>query len=114
MFDGWDVAELGDVATVRSGYAFKSSDWTEAGVPVIKIANVKAGRLEMSGCSHVTPSVAAEAEEFRLAEGDILIAMTGYIGDVARVRRGDLPGVLNQRVGKFSVRDTNRLDADYL
>jgi type I restriction enzyme S subunit len=114
MVGEWETVELGEVAVVRSGYAFKSSDWKDSGIPVVKIANVKSGRLEMSGCSFVAESTAAESGEFQLTTGDILIAMTGYIGDVARVRKTDLPCVLNQRVGKFSVRDKNRLDADYL
>ena len=109
----WETIALGEVATVRSGYAFKSRDWTESGIPVVKIANVKAGRLEMSGCSFVPSKTAAEASSVELAKGDILIAMTGYIGEVARVRADDLPCLLNQRVGSFSV-DVDRLDADYL
>jgi len=68
----------------------------------------------MCGCSYVAPATAADASEFQLGPGDILIAMTGYIGDVARVRATDLPCVLNQRVGKFSILDAHRLDADYL
>lgn len=114
MAGEWETVELGEVAAVRSGYAFKSSDWQDSGIPVVKIANVKSGRLEMSGCSFVAESTAAESGEFQLSTGDILIAMTGYIGDVARVRRTDLPCVLNQRVGKFSVRDKNRLDPNFL
>jgi type I restriction enzyme S subunit len=114
MAGEWGTVELGEVAAVRSGYAFKSSDWKDAGIPVVKIANVKGGRLEMSGCSFVSESTAAESGEFQLSTGDILIAMTGYIGDVARVRRSDLPCALNQRVGKFSVRDDKRLDVDFL
>jgi type I restriction enzyme S subunit len=114
MAGDWETVELGEVAAVRSGYAFKSSDWQDSGIPVVKIANVKSGRLEMSGCSFVAESTAAESGEFQLSTGDILIAMTGYIGDVARVRKTDLPCVLNQRVGKFSVRDKKRLDADFL
>ena len=114
MAGEWETVELGEVAAVRSGYAFKSSDWKDAGIPVVKIANVKGGRLEMSGCSFVSESTAAESGEFQLSTGDILVAMTGYIGDVARVRKTDLPCVLNQRVGKFSVRDRKRLDPDFL
>ena len=77
MASEWKTVELGDVAAVRSGYAFKSSDWKDSGIPVVKIANVKGGRLEMSGCSFVSESTAAESGEFQLCTGDILIAMTG-------------------------------------
>jgi type I restriction enzyme, S subunit len=114
MADEWETVELGEVAAVRSGYAFKSSDWKESGIPVVKIANVKGGRLDMAGSSFVAEATAAKSGDFQLSTGDILIAMTGYIGEVARVRRSDLPCVLNQRVGKFSVRDKNRLDPDFL
>jgi type I restriction enzyme S subunit len=105
---------LGDVVTVRSGFAFSSRDWTDSGVPVVKIGNVKHGRLDMDGCSFVDPSVAAQAKEFDLRTDDILIAMTGYIGDVAWVRPQDLPAVLNQRVGRFSIRDGTKVDRRFL
>lgn len=105
---------LGSVASVRSGFAFKSKDWVDSGIPVVKIANVKDGRLEMSGCSHVTPAVAATASEFDLRDQDILIAMTGYVGDVVSVHASDLPAVLNQRVGRFTVPDRNRVDPSFL
>ena len=114
MAGEYDTVPLGEVASVRSGFAFKSSDWADHGIPVVKIANVKDGRLVMDGCSLVPQNVANSAAEFALQAGDILIAMTGYIGDVARVREGDLPAALNQRVGRFSIRDPLRLDQRFL
>ena len=110
----FDLAPVGDVTSVRSGFAFKSSDWTDSGVPVVKIGNVKDGNLAMDGCSFVSQGVAAVAADFNLKAGDILIALTGYIGEVAMVRSRDLPVVLNQRVGLFSIRDQSRLDQQFL
>ena len=110
----FDTTALGCVASVRSGFAFKSRDWRNSGVPVVKIANVKNGRLEMNGCSFVSQNVADSAGEFALRAGDVVMAMTGYIGDVALVRAHDVPAVLNQRVGLFTIRDGNRLDQDFL
>ncbi len=95
----WDDAAFGTLAVVRSGYAFKSSEWRETGVPVVKIANVKRGRLEMDGCSYVDPAT-AKASGFMLAEGDVLVGLTGYVGDCAVVRH-EGPLVLNQRVGRI-------------
>lgn len=110
----FELVNLGDIALVRSGYAFKSEDWKPDGIPVVKIANVKGGRLSMEGCSFVDNEVAGDASEFRLKAGDILIAMTGYIGEVARVHAANLPALLNQRVGRFTIRDPKRLDEDFL
>lgn len=114
MASSWSTTPIGEVARVRSGYAFKSSDWKDHGTPVVKIANVKEGRLEMGGASRVEGVVASQAREFELADGDVLIAMTGYVGDTARVIKPDLPLLLNQRVGKFFIRDRAKLDGRFL
>ena len=106
----FEYLPLGEVASVTSGYAFKSRDWTDDGIPVVKIANVKAGTLDMSGCSYVAETTAAGAADFRLRAGDILISMTGYVGRVAVVRENNIPSILNQRVGRFSLVDRTRLD----
>lgn len=114
MMGEYDTVPLGKVASVRSGFAFKSTDWTEAGIPVVKIANVKDGNLVMDGCSFVPRALAESAAEFALQSDDILIAMTGYVGDVALVRNRDLPAVMNQRVGRVSIRDPRQLDKRFL
>ena len=104
---------IGEVATVRSGFAFKSRDWLDAGVSVIKIGNVKAGWVTLDGCSFVSEEVAKEATAFELCPGDVLISMTGHIGEVARVR-SERRMLLNQRVGRFIVRDAARLNLEFL
>jgi type I restriction enzyme S subunit len=114
MPNEYDLIPLGEVATVRSGFAFRSRDWAKTGIPVVKIANVKDGRLVMEDCSFVPQGIADSAAEFALQAGDILIAMTGYIGDVARVSERDLPAALNQRVGRFEIREPRRLDQRFL
>lgn len=108
-----EIVTLGSVASVKSGFAFKSKDWKKAGVPVIKIANVKDGFVKLEGCSFVDEIVARSVTAFELKPGDILISMTGYIGEVARVRNEGRM-LLNQRVGRFSIRNTLKLDNDFL
>ena len=110
----FEMVPLGEVASVRSGFAFKSRDWVDTGVPVVKIGNVKEGNLTMEGCSFVSSATAYSASEANLRDGDILIAMTGYIGDTALVRSRHLPAALNQRVGRFSIHDRARLDNMFL
>jgi type I restriction enzyme S subunit len=66
----------------------------------------------MEGCSFVPEAVANAAPDSWLSKGDILVSMTGYIGEIGRVRTEESL-VLNQRVGKFSIIDPDRLDADY-
>lgn len=110
MTHGWSAGKLVQLARVRSGFAFKSSQWTDAGVPVVKIGNVKRGRLDMDGCSFVTEDDAVRSG-FLLSDGDILVGLTGYVGEVAKVRNLG-PLVLNQRVGKFY--PTSDCDPEFL
>ena len=76
---------MANLRLVKSGFAFKSSQWTGSGVPVVKIGNVKRGRLDMDGCSFVTEAD-AKRSGFLLSDGDILIGLTGYVGEVGKVR----------------------------
>lgn len=104
MSGAWTRGRLGDVCRVIPGYAFKSSDWQDSGIPVVKIKNIRGDNtvdLSESDCvpeSLLTPRL----QKFVLKDGDILVAMTGATaGKVGRVRT-DRPVLLNQRVAKIS------------
>lgn len=96
----WNEVELSRIAKLRSGYPFKSANWVDKGVPVIKIGNVKDGRIVADGCGYVSEELAETVPEWMTKEGDVLIAMTGYVGEVALVRHGQ-KFLINQRVGRF-------------
>lgn len=97
---GWRKVRLGNVAAVRSGFAFKSKDWQSDGVPVVKIQNVRSGRVDLENCSFVSEPVASTASRYELAPGDVLITMSGEIGSVG-VFKGGRRALLNQRVGRI-------------
>lgn len=101
--EGWKDSTLGSLASVQSGYAFKSTDWLEAGNPVIKIKNITGdGTVDIANCQCVDDNVADKAQKFKLEEGDVLIAMTGAtVGKVGIMPKNSQPYYLNQRVGKF-------------
>ena len=73
----------------------------------MRMNNLKRGVLDTSDASCVAPENCLD--DFALAEGDLLWGMSGSIGETgslgnfARVRACDLPGQLNQRVGRFCV-----------
>jgi type I restriction enzyme S subunit len=86
------------------GYAFKSSDWRTAGIPVVKIKNITGSNsvdLATTDCvpeSLLTPKL----QKFVINDGDILVAMTGATaGKVGRVRTSRQL-LLNQRVAKIA------------
>jgi type I restriction enzyme, S subunit len=104
---GWEVTSLGNMIGLLNGFAFKSQDWMECGVPVVKIGSVKPGYIDLDEGSFVSEEVAYEASRFALQVGDILIGMTGYVGEVGIMYDLDVSPLLNQRVGKFEFNQKN-------
>ncbi len=110
------LSEIG--CTFLSGYAFKSSDYSDKGIPLIKIGNIqnRVVTIDINGDSVSERLITDKTKKFLLADGDILIAMTGQ-GSVGRVGKLKLKdgesAFLNQRVGKFLC-DEKNININYL
>ncbi|MCG3175189.1 MAG: hypothetical protein MOGMAGMI_00111 [Candidatus Omnitrophica bacterium] len=102
---GWIAGKLNDITELQNGYAFSSADWLEYGVPVVKIGSVKPGIVDLSQVSYVSEQVASDLSRFRLQAGDLLIGMTGYVGEVGLVPHTSNSPLLNQRVGRFILKE---------
>lgn len=100
--EGWERGRIGDYTELQNGFAFKSSDWKERGVPVVKIGSVKPAVVDLTQISYVSEILAEERSAFRLNVGDVLVGLTGYVGETGRIPPTDNPPLLNQRVGRFS------------
>ncbi|SFB76578.1 type I restriction enzyme, S subunit [Flexibacter flexilis DSM 6793] len=101
-----------------SGFAFKSSDYSNKGIPLIKIGNIqnRVVTVDSNGDRISEELINDRTKRFLLSNNDVLIAMTGQ-GSVGRVgklklRNGD-KAFLNQRVGKFLCDEVN-VNKDYL
>ena len=117
----WETAKLGDYIDILSGYAFKSRDFIDNGIPVIKIKNITPPNVSLDDLSFVSDETAEKAHKYLLNYNDILIALTGshinqmasVVGRVARVKYNQ-PSLLNQRVGKIIANDNSKCDIDYV
>ena len=114
----WQVIELKDLVKVQGGFAFKSSDYVENGVPLIRIANVSFGNIELKELAKLPFSYLNEYREFALEENDIVIVLTRPIIEggikAARIGRSHIPALLNQRVGRFRITDKTKILHDFL
>lgn len=108
---GWEVKRLGEVAMLQGGYAFKSKDFTNEGVRLVKITNVHNNTLIWDEVDFLPDEFLKKYNNFSLHAGDIVMAMTRPVIKslngikVIRVYESDLPCLLNQRVGRFVFRD---------
>lgn len=104
---GWEQTTLLDICEMQNGYAFKSSDWMEQGIPVIKIGSVKPMIVEVEGNGFVSEDYSKLKPDFLLKSGDILVGLTGYVGEVGRIPTGKI-AMLNQRVAKFLPKEIDK------
>jgi len=112
---GWVTSSIGEYATVKSGYAFKSAWWRPIGIPVIKIGSLQGGTIDSSRLDFVEPGKLSMAQPCIVSEGGIVIAMTGAtMGKVALVPALYELFLVNQRVGLFDLGENPLARAPYL
>lgn len=117
----YPVVRLGDYIDILSGFAFKSTEFVDCGIPVIKIKNITPPVVSLEDTSFVTDETAEQQKRYLLNYNDVLIALTGshinqmasVVGRVARVKH-DNPSLLNQRVGKIMIRDSYAACLEYI
>ena len=93
--ENWALVRLGEALELVNGRAFKPSDWTQAGLPIVRIQNLN------------NPSAAFNRydgdvkEKFLIDNGDFLISWSGTPGTSfgAHIWAGG-PAVLNQHIFK--------------
>lgn len=111
---GWKAGTLNDIAIFQNGYAFKGKDWADHGFPVVKIGSVKPGLVDLTSCSYVGENTVEPLERFRLNPGDILVGMTGYVGETGLVPYSSVAPYLNQRVGRLMPVDKEQYELLYV
>lgn len=111
----WAVKRLGDVASLQGGFAFKSGDYKESGIRLFKIANVSFGKTIWDDMSFLPATYLELYRDYALKSGDIVMAMTRPIVSggikIAIASKNDTPCLLNQRVGRFLLKED--IDPNY-
>lgn len=113
---------VGDLFALENGFAFKSGDFIDQGVPVIKIKNVKAGFFSEHEFSYVSENFLTQRANKLAKPNDLLISMSGnrhdgspetWVGKVAFFDKLE-PYFLNQRVGALRLKKDKQADIRYL
>jgi type I restriction enzyme S subunit len=105
--------KLGEVADIETGFPFKSSDFTEIGVPVIRMSDLTQGSVDLSGAAKVKTSALEGLKKFRLIRGDFLFGLSGSL-DAYGVHDSDAEAYLNQRVGRLQALESEPSNYSYL
>ena len=118
----WKIFKLGELVKILNGYAFKKSDFSLSGIPVLKIKNIKSPIVNTSDVQFINENIYKKQSKFKVNYNDILISMTGshidqpnsVVGRVGRFREKKGIFLINQRVGKISTKNEKILDSDFL
>jgi type I restriction enzyme, S subunit len=86
---GWESKSLGDLGQYINGRAFKPTDWTITGLPIIRIQNLTDKRKPSNYFD------GAVKEKYRVQDGDLLVSWSASLGAFIWDRG---PAVLNQHI----------------
>ena len=67
------LTRMGDVATYINGYAFKPTNWSENGLPIIRIQNLNNANAEYNYFDGVLP------EKYLVRKGDVLVSWATHL-----------------------------------
>ena len=95
--EGWEVKKLKYLVRFNNGLAFKPSDWSNSGVPIIRIQNLNGSET----FNYTTKSNLPEA--MLIEKGGIVFSWSGNIGTSFGpfVWERDFKGYLNQHIFKL-------------
>ena len=97
------MARLGDLCIVKSGYAFKSEQFSDEGIPVVRIGNITNNGLSLDDAVYFGEEFWEKNQNYRVNQNDILIAMSGATVGKCCLSESKERLLLNQRVAAITV-----------
>lgn len=99
------------VVNYSTGYPYQSENYVEEGVSLIRISNIKKGKLDLSNVAYLSNEYANISKKDQARKGDILISMSGTIGNSALIEDEIEMCCVNQRILAIT---TQNIDKQYL
>ena len=106
--------KLGEICNILNGYTFKSKEYVEDGIRIIRITNVQKGIIQDTDPKYYKIDKIETLKNYMLKENDLLISLTGNVGRVGQISKDLLPAGLNQRVGCIRIKEKKDVSIDYL
>lgn len=113
----WNIIQLNELIDVIGGYAFKSTDFLEEGIPVLKIGNINAGYFKSTNL--VFWKKDKKLDRYLIKPKDLVISLTGTVGkddygNVCIMSDDYDEYYLNQRNAKLDIKNKDLLNQYYL
>ena len=114
--ESWCLVKLRDVLKIDRGFAFKSNQYKQQGIRIIRVTNLESnGYIETVDCVYLDRGEALEYKKYALREHDVLLVMVGATaGKLGFVTKQTLPALLNQNMWLLRSKDTNQFTQSFL
>jgi type I restriction enzyme S subunit len=89
-----------------NGFAFSDKDYSTVGINVIKMSNMKNGKINYNK-NNIKAKIDNKYNQYLLSENDFILGLSGSINSNAVVSKNILPCYLNQRLCKVITNDLN-------
>ena len=114
---GWKIAVLDELIDVIGGYAFKSTEFVDEGIPVLKIGNINAGYFKSTNLMFWEKD--ENLNKYLIRPEDLVISLTGTVGkedygNVCIMGDNYEEYYLNQRNAKLEIKSNEMLNKYYL
>jgi len=112
----WAKAKCNDKIELKHGHQFRSEDFVNDGLKVIKIEQItKDGQIDLSNCDMISSNREKEFLDYLVKKDDILMAITGAtLGKTAHVKEDVGLAYQNYRVANFYPKDQTELSKKFL
>lgn len=112
MKEDWVECSLGELLKLKNGYAFKSSNYINEGIPVIRIGDIQDWLVDSINAKKIEEN--EEFDNHTISKGDILIAMSGATTGKFGIYKSNEKAYQNQRVGNLIPHTEKYLDKNYI
>lgn len=113
--EDWEVVKLKEIIDYTKGYAFKSSEYKENGVRIIRVSDTDYDSIKNSDPIYIDENDYKKYENWSLKENDLILSTVGskppmynsMVGKVVKVDIMNSGSLLNQNAVKLSARNKN-------
>ena len=73
--EGYELVKLGDICESQNGYAFKTSEYKDSGIPLITITHIKNEKLVFNNNHYIENN--EKYKKYEIQKNDLIISLTG-------------------------------------
>jgi restriction endonuclease S subunit len=99
------------ITKYSTGYPYKSENYLEEGIPLVRINNIKSGVIDLEDTAYLSEKDFSISPRDTAKSGDIVLSMSGTIGMTAEIPENIPKCAVNQRILKFTAKN---IDKSYL